>query len=464
MALVDANGQVTAVVVENGDVVAGAPAAIRMVTLSFLIGTPNASQPGGFNRPDGFRFAEYIAANAAFANRVDLDGDASGADDVAARTGAATFTDNGREQDALAEYLAANHSVTPYQEADTPQTGDTRIQNLTVREDTVLDSAPIFGDNRDNRIEGTPGNDTIDGRGGDDRIFADGGNDDIKGGSGDDKIFAGDGNDRIDGGKGDDAMFGGAGNDIFVGDLSHHDHHHGHDSWGWSHGPLGGHGHAGSHGDDDTYDGGAGIDTLDFSGADRSIEIDLGNGTTRFGSATIVNIENLIGGNKGDELSGNDLANELRGNGGDDELDGEKGNDRLFGGDGKDELDGGKGDDVLVGGRGKDTLTGGDGIDRFVLNSLGDGRDVIRDFDKTGSDKDQIVFAQSMFTGFAGDDGADLVAGGFLRARAASGGKTEVEVDADGGGNSWQSIAELSARLTSVELAAQVVLVQDPIV
>ena len=139
VALVDENDQVTAVVVQNGDVVADAPAAIRMVTLTFLIGTPNASQPGGFNRPDGFKFAEYIAADPSFANRVDLDGDASGADDVAARTGAATFTDNGREQDAFAEYLAAKYSVTPYQEVETPQSGDTRIQNLTVREDTVLE-------------------------------------------------------------------------------------------------------------------------------------------------------------------------------------------------------------------------------------------------------------------------------------------------------------------------------------
>ncbi len=218
------------------------------------------------------------------------------------------------------------------------------------------------------------------------------------------------------------------------------------------------------HDDGDTYDGGNGVDTLDFSAVSGSVEIDLNDGTTRFGSDTIKNIENLIGGSKGDELAGNDEANELRGNGGDDDLDGEKGNDRLFGGDGKDELDGGKGDDVLVGGKGKDTLTGGDGIDKFVFNSIDDARDVIRDFDKTGSDKDQIVLAQTMFTGFAGDDGADLVAGGFLRARSISGGKTEIQVDVDGGGNSWQALAEVSTQLTSAQLAAQVVLVQDPII
>ena len=47
-----------------------------MVTLSFLIGAADgrlACDALGFQRPDGFRFAEYIAANPAFANRVDLD-------------------------------------------------------------------------------------------------------------------------------------------------------------------------------------------------------------------------------------------------------------------------------------------------------------------------------------------------------------------------------------------------------
>ena len=44
--LVNEAGETIAVIVENGDVVAGAPSAIRMVTLTFLIGTPNASQPG----------------------------------------------------------------------------------------------------------------------------------------------------------------------------------------------------------------------------------------------------------------------------------------------------------------------------------------------------------------------------------------------------------------------------------
>ena len=143
-----------AVIVADGEVVADAPAAIRMVTLSFLIGGANPNAPGGFNRPDGFRFAEYIAANPAFADRVDLSPDNLPADDVAARTGAATFTDDGFEQDALAEYFAANFSDTPFAQADTAPAQDQRIQNLVANggNDTVL---PIMGTDGEDDLSGT---------------------------------------------------------------------------------------------------------------------------------------------------------------------------------------------------------------------------------------------------------------------------------------------------------------------
>ncbi len=83
---------------------------------------------------DNYPFNKFIQQNAAFANRVDLDPDASGSDDVGARTGVATFTDNGREQDAFAEYMASKHSVTPYNQADTTPVQDERIQNVAFRE------------------------------------------------------------------------------------------------------------------------------------------------------------------------------------------------------------------------------------------------------------------------------------------------------------------------------------------
>ena len=140
VALVDENGEIIQTIVENGEVVAGAPAAIRVVTLSFLIDDPDGNGLGGDNYP----FNRFIQENAAFANRVDLDPDASGNDDIGDRTGVATFTDNGREQDALAEYMAAQYSATPFAEADTTPAQDTRIQNVAARSDTVLDNeAPV---------------------------------------------------------------------------------------------------------------------------------------------------------------------------------------------------------------------------------------------------------------------------------------------------------------------------------
>ena len=298
-------------------------------------------------------------------------------------------------------------------------------------------------------IEGGKGDDELAGLGGDDRLVGKEGDDRLLGGDGDDKIIAGAGNDFIDGGKGRDTMDGGEGDDVFIATPpnSGHDRH----EWHHDHSTRG-----------DKYDGGEGVDTLDFSGSSRAVELDLTDGITQFGSDTIVNVENLIGGAKGDELAGNSKANELRGNGGDDELAGERGDDRLFGGDGRDEIDGGKGNDILVGGKGKDTLTGGDGIDWFVFNSIDEGRDMIRDFDTRGADMDRIVLAEAIFEGFTGDDGADLAAGGFLRARTV-GGKTEIQVDADGGSNDWQTIAELSVRITTAELANQVIVHQDPI-
>ncbi len=78
------------------------------------------------------------------------------------------------------------------------------------------------------------------------------------------------------------------------------------------------------------------------------------------------------------------------GNSGRDELHGEAGNDRLYGlgnddilmgGDGVDWLMGGDGDDVLDGGTKRDHLWGGTGSDTFIL-AVGDGFDVIRDFEQ----------------------------------------------------------------------------------
>jgi len=111
LSILDEAGAVLDVVAQNGALVGDPTRTFRMVTLNFMA-------DGG----DGYPFPAT--------GRVDLD-------DVLADPGVATFADPGSEQDALAEYLAARFTATPFGQADTPPEQDTRIQNLSVRADGV---------------------------------------------------------------------------------------------------------------------------------------------------------------------------------------------------------------------------------------------------------------------------------------------------------------------------------------
>lgn len=113
--IVEADGTVIATLVKNGEIVGDPAETFRIVTLDFLA-----------NGGDGYPFAALIT------NRVDI---TAAAGDP--RTGVATFAADGSEQDALAEYLAANFGTTPYAAADTDRAGDTRLQNLAFAPDTV---------------------------------------------------------------------------------------------------------------------------------------------------------------------------------------------------------------------------------------------------------------------------------------------------------------------------------------
>jgi 2',3'-cyclic-nucleotide 2'-phosphodiesterase/3'-nucleotidase/5'-nucleotidase len=122
-ALVDANGEPTTVIVNNGELVTP-NASVRLVTLTFLA-NPGAvgSDFGGDNYP-----FPYLARlnGASFANRVDMTTDGS--------VNGFTFATAGTEQDAFAEYLNAFHFTTPnaYGIADTAVGIDRRIlQGIT---------------------------------------------------------------------------------------------------------------------------------------------------------------------------------------------------------------------------------------------------------------------------------------------------------------------------------------------
>ncbi len=232
MAIQDDAGNDLDIVVRGGALVGDPSRSIRMVTLNFLAS-------GG----DGFPFASLSNPN-----RVDI------TDTAATPTGVATFAPNGSEQDALAEFLAANHSpANPFTAADTAQALDTRLQNLAVRSDAVIDPVllgsaaddttlpgastiegfdgrldTVFtgagGDTVDIEVSGGSGNTVFTGSGAD-VVFA-GSRDVITGGSGIDQIWAtAAGNNRLSGGSGDDDFIigstgnralGGDGNDIFT--------------------------------------------------------------------------------------------------------------------------------------------------------------------------------------------------------------------------------------------------------
>ncbi|MGI8526866.1 MAG: beta strand repeat-containing protein, partial [Pseudolabrys sp.] len=184
----------------------------------------------------------------------------------------------------------------------------------------------------------------------------------------------------------------------------------------------------------DTFDGGTGSDTMDYSLAGPTgITITLdknGNATGVGGLAagdTLISIENLIGGGGNDVLSGNASANVINGGGGSDTIKGGGGGDTLDGGDGIDTIsyawvaanqevfvtlgepgvskaggtfpgdnlvnfeniighagydvlggnslaniiNGGGGDDIIIGGAGADTLIGGTGNDTVAYVDAG---------------------------------------------------------------------------------------------
>jgi Ca2+-binding RTX toxin-like protein len=89
--------------------------------------------------------------------------------------------------------------------------------------------------------------------------------------------------------------------------------------------------------------GGAGVDTVDASTAAAGVDINLDILDPSGGD----DLENVIGSEFTDELSGNDLRNDINALGGDDFLDGQPGNDTLTGGPGNDTFSGGSGADKI---------------------------------------------------------------------------------------------------------------------
>ena len=116
----------------------------------------------------------------------------------------------------------------------------------------------------------------------------------------------------------------------------------------------------------DLIDGGGGTDQARYNGSSAGVAIDLSQGTAGGGHAAgdeLRSIENLLGSNFSDVLTGSAVANTIEGLNGDDTIEGLGGDDTLVGGNGADTLRGGLGMDVLRGDGGDDLLLGGGGAD-----------------------------------------------------------------------------------------------------
>lgn len=286
----------------------------------------------------------------------------------------------------------------------------------------------VLGNNLDNSLTGSTGQESLCGGRG---------NDTLNGGSGNDWLFGGSGDDSLNGGLGRDTLHGGRGNDVL-------------------------------HGGNDEYSGADGSDLYLFNlgdGADTIVECSdaYGNATDvlRFGesirSSDIsvvrngVNLE-LRHSNGSDKVSvsnwfsntsntyqklervefsdgttwsttqlsglaltvtgteGNDRyqgvdqwSDRYEGLGGDDIANGNSGNDWLSGGAGDDTLNGGIGRDTLHGGPGNDVLHGGndeysgvEGSDLYLFNR-GDGADTIVEcVDAYGNATDVLRFGEGI--------------------------------------------------------------------
>lgn len=154
------------------------------------------------------------------------------------------------------------------------------------------------------------------------------GDDVLLGGHQDDSLHGGDGNDVLSGGAGDNILYGDNGNDLLFS------------------GPG-----------NDVLDGGAGNNTVSYELASSGVTVSTAQtdpqDTGGAGVDTLIDIQNLIGSNFDDHLTGDYEANLING---------------------------GLGNDVLIGGLGNDTLTGGGGSDTFKWLAGDMGHDLVADF------------------------------------------------------------------------------------
>jgi Ca2+-binding RTX toxin-like protein len=168
----------------------------------------------------------------------------------------------------------------------------------------------LTGSTGNDQIYGLAGNDTVNGLVGEDSLYGGSGNDVLDGGEGSDQLYGNEGNDSIAGGDGNDPLYGNEGNDSIAGGAGSD----------WLYGGAG----------DDTLDGGAGSDSAFYFDATGPITVNLALGTATgagIGSDTLISIEEVIGSQYADILTGDAGSNSLQGSSGNDTLSGGAGSD-----------------------------------------------------------------------------------------------------------------------------------------
>ena len=190
----------------------------------------------------------------------------------------------------------------------------------------AFDSYDQTGTSADDVLSGNVGVNVLRGQDGNDTLSGLAGRDFLRGDAGDDTLYGGEHNDTLIGGSGSDYL-----------------------------------------------DGGNHSDTADYSEESSSVTIDLSNNQNA-GAAigdTLVSIENIVGTDFNDSITGDAENNILIAGAGADNLFGGLGDDTLYGESGIDSLAGNEGNDTLYGGADNDTLTGGIGTD-LLVGGLGD--------------------------------------------------------------------------------------------
>ncbi|MDJ0716024.1 MAG: chondroitinase-B domain-containing protein [Prochloraceae cyanobacterium] len=241
-----------------------------------------------------------------------------GRDDDTIIGGAGADTINGGEDDDTASYEGSAIGVNVNLATGIGSGGDATGDRLVEIENLIgsAQSDTLVGDNRDNIIEGAAGADSIDGRGGSDTASYSSSaavsvnlatNINTGGDAQGDTLVA---IENLIGSNFGDSLVGNDGNNIIEGA-----------------------------GGADTIEGGLGSDTASYDDSNQAVNVNLATGINSGGDAAgdiLSGIENLIGSDENDTLTGNGGINSIEGGDGNDLLIGSAGADILDGGDDED--------------------------------------------------------------------------------------------------------------------------------